>query len=147
MGVQFHDARKEIEMDGSVILDAKATFSSFKTKELLTDIGPEKNETRVSMNVRSRVIMNTGKVPGCEGKIWHDPSGVTNIFGFSEPVENTNMTCDNKKEDAFMVKMNGKEVKFPRSEDGSHFMSFQRLMNPLLKQKMTCQLDQCHCPW
>ena len=67
--MQFHNARKEIEMDGSVILDTGATFSSFKTKELLTDIGPEKQGMRMATNVGLWVIANTEKVPGHQGKI------------------------------------------------------------------------------
>ena len=56
-----------------------------------------------------------------------------NMFSFAEPVDSAHATCDNKKEDAFVAKMNGKEVKFPRSEDGLCFYEFPKTHEPIVE--------------
>ena len=50
-------------------------------------------------------------------------------------MDSAHTTCDNKKEDAFTVRMNGKEVKFPRSEDGLCFHKFLKTHEPTVEEK------------
>ena len=129
-GCTIHTVQKEIGMDRSVILDAGATFSSFKTKELTMDIKAKKQGTRMATDMGTHTIVNMGKVLGHQGKIWHNPNSVVNAFSFSQPTENAHVTCNNEKEDAFAVEMNGKKVKFPRSEDGPCFHEFPKTHEP-----------------
>ena len=60
---------------------------------------------------------------------------MANAFSFAELVDNTHATHDSKKEDAFAVEMNGKVVKFPRSEDRLYFYELPATYEPIVDAK------------
>ncbi len=52
-------------------------------------------------------------VPGL-GEVWFDPNCMTNIFSYAQKVDQYPITYDNQKEDAFIVQLPHKSVKFMR---------------------------------
>jgi hypothetical protein len=56
-------------------------------------------------------------VPGF-GTVYYDEDAIANIFGLSDLEKNHRVTYDSNKEDAFLVHMNDKSIKFECSPDG-----------------------------
>jgi hypothetical protein len=52
-------------------------------------------------------------VPGW-GEVWFDPTAMTNIFSYAQMVDRHPVTYDSTKEDAFIVHLPHKQVKFTR---------------------------------
>jgi hypothetical protein len=50
-------------------------------------------------------------VPGW-GEVWFDPTAMTNIFSYAQMVDRHPVTYDSTKEDAFIVHLPHKQVKF-----------------------------------
>jgi hypothetical protein len=56
-------------------------------------------------------------VPGF-GKVYYDEDAIANIFGFSDLKKKHRITYDSDKEDAFLVHMDNKIIKFKCSPQG-----------------------------
>jgi hypothetical protein len=56
-------------------------------------------------------------VPGF-GKVYYNEDAIANIFGFLDLKKKHQITYDSDKEDAFLVHMDNKIVKFECSPDG-----------------------------
>jgi hypothetical protein len=48
------------------------------------------------------------------GEVWFDPNCMTNIFSYAQMADQYPITYDNQKEDAFIVQLPHKSVKFVR---------------------------------
>ena len=56
-----------------------------------------------------------------KNKIWYDDKSMVNIFSFANMADQYLIQYDNKIDDAFWVNINGKTVKFKRSEEGLYY--------------------------
>ena len=56
-------------------------------------------------------------VPGF-GNVWFHEEAIANIFGFGDLVNKYRITYDSGKEDAFLIHMERKTVKFTRTPEG-----------------------------
>jgi hypothetical protein len=67
------------------------------------------------------VLRTTKKatIPGW-GKAWFNPHVITNIFSYAEMAKQYRITYDSNMEDAFIVHIPDKKVKFTKTEQGLH---------------------------
>jgi hypothetical protein len=77
-------------------------------------------------------------VPGW-GEVWFDPTAMTNIFSYAQMVDRHPVTYDSTKEDAFIVHLPHKQVKFTR-ENGLYVYRPPYLKQPTITNdtKVAC---------
>ena len=68
-------------------------------------------------NAGSKESNQQATVPGF-GNVWFHEEAIANIFGFGDLVSKYRITYDSEKEDAFLVHMEHKTVKFTRTPEG-----------------------------
>ena len=68
-------------------------------------------------NAGSKESSQQATVPGF-GNVWFHEDAIANIFGFGDLVSKYRITYDSEKEDAFLVHMEHKTVKFTRTPEG-----------------------------
>jgi hypothetical protein len=74
-------------------------------------------------------------VPGW-GEVWFDPTAMTNIFSYAQMVDRHPVTYDSTKEDAFIVHLPHKQVKFTR-ENGLYVYRPPYVKQPVIT-KVAC---------
>jgi hypothetical protein len=92
-----------------------------RNKDLITNIQEAEYPITMNTNVGSRKIEKNGDIPGMKYKVWYDDKSMANIFSFADLVDQYHVVYDSHVEDAFVVDVDGKEVKFPRSEEGLYY--------------------------
>jgi len=104
-------------MRESITLDNASTLSLFCSPDLVEDIVSTTSTSELMTNAGSRRSNQQATVPGF-GQVWFDPKAIANIFGFADLVKKHRITYDSDKEDAFLVHMPNKIVKFKSNAEG-----------------------------
>ena len=90
-------------MRNKFLLDTGSTIrATVMNKDLITNIRASKKPTIMSTNAGSKVLKIDGDVKGF-GVAKYDPTHMANIMGFSHMANKYHVTCDSRKEDAFLV--------------------------------------------
>ena len=79
-------------------------------------------------------------VPGY-GTVWFDPDAIVNIFGLQDLVEKHRITYDSVKEDAFLIHMPQKIVKFKKSPEGLYFHQAPKKYKAKLDKPMDTKIS------
>ena len=85
-------------------------------------------------NARSKESNQQATVPGF-GNVWFHKDAIANIFGFGDLVNKYRITYDSEKEDAFLVHMEHKTVKFTRTPEGLYQFTVPQSYKEELKMK------------
>ena len=104
-------------MRESITLDNGSTLSLFCKSELVKDIRQSNTTSKMHTNAGSKESNQQATVPGF-GNVWFHEDAIANIFGFGDLVSKYRITYDSEKEDAFLVHMEHKAVKFTRMPEG-----------------------------
>jgi hypothetical protein len=103
--------------EDSILLDNGSTLSLFDNQKMVTNIRESKTALELATNAGTRTSKKIADVPGY-GTVWYDKTAIANIFGLSELKKKHRVTYDSEKEDAFIVHMNGKTLKFEGTPEG-----------------------------
>jgi hypothetical protein len=95
-----------------ITLDNGSTLSLFSNPDIVQNIRTS-SKTHLSLATNAGVKQSNCKadVPGFV-KVYHDEDAIANIFGFSDLKKKHRITYDSDKEDAFLVHMDNKIIKF-----------------------------------
>ena len=104
-------------MRESITLDNGSTLSLFCNPELVKDIRQSNTTLKMHTNAGSKESNQQATVPGF-GNVWFHEEAIANIFGFGDLASKYRITYDSEKEDAFLVHMKHKTVKFTRTPEG-----------------------------
>ena len=126
---QFHQCKALMDLKKVIILDTGSTIgATFANPDLVAHLQAALEPLRMATKAGSKVLTLQGEVVGFEGEVWYDPSFVANIFGFAHLVDSddTRLTYDTKKEDAFIVHSRSRQVKFTKTPEGLYPTSHPR---------------------
>ena len=115
--VNLMDHEDNQSMRESITLDNGSTLSLFCNPELVKNIRQSNTTLKMHTNFGSKESNQQATMPGF-GNAWFHEEAIANIFGFGDLVINYRITYDSEKEDAFLVHMEHKAVKFTRTPDG-----------------------------
>ena len=113
-------SREWSDLSKVMILDTGSTIGgTFMNPDMVYDIRPSTNPTRMKTNAGTKRMAVTASVPGF-GNVWYDPTNMANIFGFSSMKDKvTRIVYDSDIEDAFVITQKNKEpIKFERNNEG-----------------------------
>jgi hypothetical protein len=96
---------------------AGSTLSLFSNSELVENIRTTGRTLALATNAGVKHSNKKATVPDF-GTVYYDEDAIANIFGLSDLKKNHRVTYDSNKEDAFLVHMNDKMIKFECSPDG-----------------------------
>ncbi|MGC8546002.1 MAG: hypothetical protein ACP5NR_08700 [Athalassotoga sp.] len=85
--------------------------------DLVTGIKVAKHPLMMTTNAGSKVIGLKGHGNGF-GKVYYDPTSMANIFGLAQLADKYRVTFDSEVENAFVVHVNDRVVKFARTPEG-----------------------------
>ena len=101
-----------------IILDSGSTIAgTFMNPDLVSKIRVSRSPIGMATNAGNKKLSLEGQVDGF-GTVYYDPSQMANIFGFADTVDKHRVTYDSAKEDAFVVHMSDKTIKFKRTPEG-----------------------------
>ena len=100
------------DMKDWILLDNESTVTIFCNPNMVSDICDSKNNL-LDLMTNAGVLRTKHKatVPGW-GEVWFNPHAITNIFSYAEMAQHHCITYDSNKEDAFIVHLPDKQVKF-----------------------------------
>jgi hypothetical protein len=78
---------------------------------MVTNIRQTDKELTLTTNAGVLQMNMKANVPGW-GEVWFDPTAMMNIFSYAQMVDRHPVTYDSTKEDAFIVHLQHKQVKF-----------------------------------
>ena len=108
------------QQDDVIILDTGLSIGIVKDKKLMDKIKPSKSMLELATNAGRKRIMEEAEVPGY-GTVWFDEDMLANIFSFAELKDKHRIMYDLSQEDAFLIHMEDKIVKFKRTPDGLYY--------------------------
>ena len=111
--------------ENTVILDSGSTISLFKSRDLLTDIRKAPVKIELDTNAGSRLVDQVGEVSGV-GTVYFNNNGIANIFALKDLIKTHRVRYDSKVEDAFIVEVNGEDVKFTANDQGLYVFHFKK---------------------
>ena len=133
--------RKATEhMKDWIILDNGLTMSLFANPDLVEKIRESKNTLELHTNTGCKRNKTEADVPGF-GMVWFNPDAIANIFGFADLVDKHRITYDSVKEDAFLIHMPQKIVKFQRSPEGLYFHQAPKKYKTMLDKPMDMKIS------
>ena len=100
-----------------ITLDNGSTLSLFSNPELVEDIRKSDKTLVLATNAGVTTSNQEATVPGF-GKVYFNEDAIANIFGLSDLKKKYRMTYDSEKEDAFIVHIENKIIKFECSPEG-----------------------------
>ena len=107
------------EEEVSLALDSGSSFHLIKDKEIVENVNPVKNPMIMGTNAGTKRIILQGELPDV-GRAWVDEDAMTSVLSLGLLADKYHVTYDNKKEDAFIVDMGHKKVKFARGRDNMY---------------------------
>ena len=110
-------SRCNVKNENCILLDSGLTLSLFSNPELVKNICTTRRTLALATNASVKHSNKEATVPGF-GTVYYDEDAIANIFGLSDLKKNHRVTYDSNKEDAFLVHMNDKIIKFECSPDG-----------------------------
>jgi hypothetical protein len=116
-----------------ITLDNGLTLSLFSNPDLVENIRTTKTTLALATNAGVKQSNQEAIVPGF-GKVYFDEDAIANIFGFSNLKKKHQITYDSEKEDAFLVHMGNKILKFECSPEGLYQMEVSKGYKQDLKE-------------
>ena len=99
-----------------ILLDNQSNTTIFCNRDMVSNI----RETNDTLNLTTNAGVLTTKlkadVPGW-GEVWFSDEAVTNIFSYAHMKDRHRITYDGSKEDAFIVHLPDRQVRFHREND------------------------------
>ena len=120
-------------MKDTIILDNGSTLSIFANSELVENIRSSKTTLELATNAGIQESNQVADVPGF-GTVWYDDKAIANIFGLSDLKRRYRITYDSKKEDAFIVHMPKKNIKFKCNPEGLYQYNVPKSYKDSLEQ-------------
>ena len=115
-------------------MDNGSALSLLCKPELVEKIRESKTILKMHMNAGSKLSNQQATVPEF-GTVWFQEDAITNIFGFGDLVDLYWITYDSAKEDAFLVHMKEKTVKFTWTPEGLYQFKVPYTHKNYLKKK------------
>ena len=103
-----------------ILLDNGSTVDLFSNSNLVTNINTTNELMELATNTGTKTITSKAEVPKY-GRVWYDPDAITNIFGLCNLIKKYRVTFDSDKENAFVVHMPNKPIKFIASPNGLYY--------------------------
>jgi hypothetical protein len=94
-----------------ITLDNGSTLSLFSNPDLVQNIQTSSKALLLATNAGVRESNRKANVSGFV-KVYYDEDTIANIFGFSDLKKKHRITYDSDKEEAFLVHMDNKIIKF-----------------------------------
>jgi hypothetical protein len=107
----------ETRLKNRITLDNGSTLSLFSNPDLVQDIQTTRTTLALATNDGVKKSNQEAIIPGF-GKVYFDKDAIANIFGFSDLKTEHRITYNSNKEDAFLVHMNNKILKFECTPEG-----------------------------
>ena len=92
----------------------------------MTNIRTSRTTLTLATNARVKKSNQEAQVPGF-GKVYYNKDAIANIFGFSDLKKKHKITYKSDKEDAFIVHMNDKVLKFECTPEGLYQYEVSKL--------------------
>jgi len=127
--------------DRSVILDSGSTISLFKSKDLVTEIRDTEEKIQLETG-GTRVVDKEGQIEGF-GKVYFNKNGIANIFAVKDLIKRHRVTYDSEKEDAFVVHIGNKPIKFRANQQGLYVFEFPKSYVDYVEHKNTSNTGVC----
>jgi hypothetical protein len=115
--VQFYQS---IDMKNIILLDNQSTVNLFCSKNLVEKIRKVDEQLELASNGGQLRTNLKATVPDYR-EVWFHPKAITNIFSFVEMEDKHDITYNSKSEQAFIVHLPDKKVKFKRSSNGLYY--------------------------
>jgi hypothetical protein len=136
--IQFYQAEQMREM---ILLDNQSTTTIFCNPDFIKDVVDSDTPMYLSTNGGILTTKKKATVPGW-GKVWYNPSAITNVFSYAEMAQRYPITYDSTKEDAFIVHKDGKEVKFKRMPNGLYAFTPPRVCRSAHQQSHVTTVEE-----
>lgn len=110
--LQFH--QQAYDMRDWILLDNQSSVTVFCNKDLVKNI---RKSTTGSMHLATNggtLVTNQKADLPQWGEVWFNDKAITNIFSYAEMADRYRITYDSDKDDAFVVHLPNKEVRFER---------------------------------
>jgi hypothetical protein len=119
-----------------IVLDTGSTISgTIMNPDFVTNIMSASKPITMSTNAGSKRLTMCGEVPGF-GPVYYDDTQMANIFGFSFLADKHRITYDSRKEDAFLVHLGTRVIKFRRTTEGLYvYKPDQKFLDNVARQK------------
>jgi hypothetical protein len=139
--LQFYQADT---MRECILLDSCSSTTIWSNPDMVSNIR-ETNET-LELTTNAGVLLTNKKayLPGW-GDVWFSTDLVTNIFSLAQVSDRYHVTYDNDKEDAIIVHMPDKEVKFQRFGNNIYIYippQFKKNLEGILHQSQFGTLEE-----
>ena len=122
--LSFANTVEHDEMKDWILLDSGSTVNLFSTPKLVDKIKTVDEVMELATNAGTRINTQKADVPDF-GEVWYDNKAITNIFALKEMIKRYRVTYDSNVEDAFIIHLPHKVVKFRRSPNGLYYIKPQ----------------------
>ena len=120
----FANTVEHDEMKDWILLDSGSTVNLFSNPKLVDKIKTVDEVMELATNAGTRINNQKADVPDF-GEVWYDNKAITNIFALKEMIKRYRVTYDSNVEDAFIIHLPHKVVKFRRSPNGLYYIKPQ----------------------
>ena len=133
--IQCHNNENENEtikdMRNYILLDNGSSTSIFANEMMVRDNKTVETPLQLITNGGTVYTDQKATVPGF-GEVWYDRKSIANIFSFAELKDKHKITYDSSKEDAFIIHLPSKNLKFTRNKQGLYiYKPDNKVLNPV----------------